>query len=90
MAKGKGGKAAPAAAKQRKNHGPKRKMHHCWSSTMRMHFAKAGLLDKYHNYESWQQACQAKGKRNTTINDWNEFVKLDDEAKKVYFENLNK
>lgn len=87
MAKGKGGKRA-ASAGPKKMHGPKKKMWHCWSSTMRMHFAKAGLLTKFNNYESWQQACQAKGKRNTTPADFNEFCKLDKEAKVAYFANL--
>jgi len=90
MAKGKGGKPAPAAAKQRKKHGPKKKMFHCWSSTIRKALADAGLLSKYYNYEAWQQACQAKGKRNTTYNDFNEFVKLSREEKEKYFENLGK
>ena len=86
MAKGKGKKVASAGPK--KKHGPKKKMFHCWSSTMRMHFAKAGLLNKYSNYEAWQQACQAKGKRTTTHNDFNEFVKLSQEEKEKFFENL--
>jgi hypothetical protein len=49
MAKGKGKKVASSGPK--KNHGPKKKMFHCWTSTMRMHLAKAGLLSKYNNYE---------------------------------------
>ena len=64
MAKGKGKKVSSGGP--HKKHGPKKKMWHCWSSTMRMHFAKAGLLKKEHNFESWQQACQAKGARNIT------------------------
>ena len=57
---------------------------------MRKHFADAGLLSKYNNFESWQQACQAKGKRDATLANFNEFVKLDKEAKDKYFEDLNK
>ena len=65
MAKGKGGKPSSApAARLRKNHGPKKKMWHCWSSTMRKHFADAGLLTKYHNRESFEQALTAKGIRH--------------------------
>ena len=90
MAKGGKKPVAPAASKGRKKHGPKKKMFHCWSSTMRKHFADAGLLGKYYNFESWQQACQAKGKRNATYNDFLEFVKLDSEAKKAYFANIQK
>lgn len=89
MANGKGGRGS-ASSGPRKSHGPKRKMHHCWSSTMRKHFADAGLLSKYYNFESWQQACQAKGKRNATHDEFLEFVKLDKEAKEKYFENLGK
>ena len=89
MAKGKGGKRA-ASAGPKKMHGPKKKMFHCWSSTMRMHLAKAGLLTKYNNFEAWQQACQAKGKRDATKANFNEFVKLDKEAKDKYFEDLGK
>jgi len=86
VAKGKGG----ASSGPRKSHGPKKKMFHCWTSTMRKHFADAGLLSKYNNFESWQQACQAKGKRDATLANFNEFVKLDKEAKDKYFEDLNK
>lgn len=87
MAKGKGGKRV-ASAGPKKMHGPKKKMFHCWTSTMRLHFAKAGLLNKYNNFEAWQQACQAKGKRNTTKADFNEFVKLSQEQKVEYFKNI--
>ena len=87
MAKGKGGKRT-ASAGPKKMHGPKRKMFHCWSSTMRWHFAKAGLLSKYSNFESWQQACQAKGKRNATRDEFNDFVKLDQAKKEEWFANL--
>ena len=55
---------------------------------MRMHLAKAGLLTKYTNFESWQQACQAKGKRNTTKADFDEFIKLSQEQKVEYFKNI--
>ncbi|MBP5470678.1 MAG: hypothetical protein J6Z11_15710, partial [Candidatus Riflebacteria bacterium] len=76
------------SAGPKKMHGPKKKMFHCWTSTMRLHLAKAGLLNKYNNFEAWQQACQAKGKRNTTKADFNEFVKLSQEEKVKFFENL--
>ena len=90
MAKGKGGKRAVASSGLRKKHGPKKKMFHCWSSTMRWHFAKAGLLSKYNNFEAWQQACQAKGKRDATQANFNEFVKLSKEEKDKYFAELSK
>ena len=88
MAKGKG--KGGASSGPRKSHGPKKKLFHCWTSTMRMHLAKAGLLSKYYNFESWQQACQAKGKRNVTKAEFEEFSKLDKEAKDKYFAELNK
>lgn len=87
MAKGKGGKRV-ASAGPKKMHGPKKKMFHCWSSTIRLHLAKAGLLKKEGNFEAWQQAAQAKGKRNATKNEFNEYVKLDKDKQKVYFEAL--
>lgn len=87
MAKGKGGKRSVSTG-PKKMHGPKKKMFHCWSSTIRLQLAKAGLLKKENNYESWQQAAQAKGKRNATIHEFNEYVKLDKDKQKVYFENL--
>ena len=86
MAKGKGKKVSSGGP--HKKHGPKKKMFHCWTSTMRMHLAKAGLLTKYTNFESWQQACQAKGKRNTTKADFDEFIKLNQEQKVEYFKNI--
>ena len=88
MAKGKG--KGSASSGPRKSHGPKRKLFHCWSSTMRKQFADAGLLSKFHNFESFTLACNAKGKRNVTKNDFNEFVVLDDEEKKKYFEDMIK
>lgn len=88
MAKGKGKKVASSGPK--KNHGPKKKMFHCWTSTMRMHLAKAGLLSKYNNYEAWQQAVQARGKRETSRNDFLKFVNLDKDEKDAYFKQLKK
>ena len=88
MAKGKGKKVSSGGP--HKKHGPKKKMWHCWSSTMRMHFAKAGLLKKEYNFESWQQACQAKGARNTTKADFDAYCRLSPEEKKAYFNNLHK
>ena len=89
MAKGKSGRSGSSGGPHKK-HGPKKKMFHCWSSTMRKHFADAGLLSKYNNFESWQQACQAKGKRNATKAEFDEFIKLDKEAKDSYFDSVKK
>jgi len=91
MAKGKGGKpSAPAVSKGRKKHGPKKKMWHCWSSTMRKHFADAGLLTKYHNKESFEQALTAKGIRSNVDALWNEFLKVPEAERKAWFQNLKK
>ena len=88
MAKGK--KKSAASGGPHKKHGLKKKLHHCWSSTMRKHFADAGLLTKYHDYESWQTSCAARGKKNVSRSDFNDFVKLSKEEKDKYFENIRK
>ena len=86
----KGGKRGASSSGPHKKHGPKKKMFHCWSSTMRKHFADAGLLRKETNFESWQQACQAKGKRNVSRDEFIDFVKLDADQKKAYFTDFKK
>ena len=73
MAQRKGGVVAPAKQKLRKNHGPKRKMFHDYDSTMRLHFASAGVLDKYHNFESFAQYCAAKGVKKYVKELWDDF-----------------
>ena len=88
MAKGKGKKVASSGP--HKKHGPKRKLHHCWTSTMRKHFADVGLLSKYYNYESWTLSVQARGRRDASRNDFNDFVKLSREEKDNYFKNIKK
>ena len=88
MAKGKGKKVASAGPKKR--HGPKKKMFHCWSSTMRKHLADAGLLDKVYNFESFALACSAKGKRNVSRGDFLTFIGLTPEEKEKYFDNIKK
>ena len=81
--------AAPAKQKLRKTHGPKRKMFHCWSSTMRLHFANAGILDKYSNYESFVLSCGARGIRSDINDLWEEFIRLPDRpAKDKYLAEL--
>lgn len=53
-----------------KAHGPKRNLFHNYSKVMRMHFADAGLLSKYHNFESFKLSCIARGMRNPTYADF--------------------
>ena len=84
MAKGKG--KGGASAGPRKPHGPKRKLFHEWSSTIRLHLAKAGLLKKEHNYDSFVLSCSAHGKRNPTKEDFEAFTRLTPEAQKNYFQ----
>lgn len=88
MAKGKGKKVASGGP--HKKHGPKTRRFHAWTSTIRKQLADAGLLTKYVNYEAWQQACQAKGKRETSYNDFLKFVILSKEEKDAYFKELKK
>lgn len=88
MAKGK--KKSVASGGQHKKHGPKRKLFHCWSSTMRKHFADAGLLNKKYNFESFTLSCNARGKRNVSKQDFNDFVILSEEEKVKYFANMSK
>lgn len=88
MAKGKGKKVASAGPK--KPHGPKRKMFHCWSQTMRMQLAKDGLLTKAYNFESFAQACNAKGKRNVSRGDFADYVAMSKVEKDKYFDTLKK
>ena len=79
MAKGKGGKPnVTAGPKLRKKHGPKKKMFHCWDSTMRLHLAKAGLLKKYSNKEAFEQSLNARGVRSDSSELWRDFNNQED------------
>lgn len=73
MAQRKSGVAAPAKQKLRKNHGPKRRMFHDYDSTMRLKLGDVGLLDKYHNFESFAQYCAAKGVKKYIKELWDDF-----------------
>ena len=92
MAARKPGKvAAPVKIKQRKNHGPKRKMFHEWDSTTRMHLAQAGLLSKYHNFESFSLALTAKGIKKYISDIWADYIKVtggNPVAQKDYFKHI--
>lgn len=83
------GKSRGAAGGPHKNHGPKRHMH-AWCGVMKQDFAKAGLLNKYHDFESWSQACQARGSKHVTAADFEAFCRLKPEEQKAYFQNLRK
>ena len=83
------GKKSGASSGLRKNHGPKRHMH-AWCGAMKQDFAKSGLLSKYYDFESWSQACQARGSKHVTYEDFQEFRKLKFEDQKAYFKNFKK
>ena len=53
-------------------------------------YEDAGLLDKYHNYESFCLACNARGKRNPSMDEFKEFRNLPLEKQKEYFKNISK
>ena len=83
MAKGKS--KSSSSGSSHKKHGPKKKMWHCWDSTTRLHFAQAGLLTKYSNKESFEQAVSARGIRTSIDELWAEFCRLAKEVQKVWF-----
>lgn len=85
MAKGKK-KSGSGAVKM---HGPKRKLFHEWSRSMRIHLANAGLLSKYTNYESFKLACVARGVKNPNTAMFDEMKFLKTQADKdAWFRNL--
>lgn len=71
-----------------KNHGPKRKLFKEFKPMIHA-LAKYGLLNKYNNYESWVIACQARGKKSTSIGEFKNFEKLDRAAQDEYFANIS-
>ena len=91
MAKGKGGKASAAAGpKLRKKHGPKRHMFKGYKPMIKV-FADAGVLDKYHDKESFALALAARGIKKDINALWQEFHMLPDRAAQTeWFKNLKK
>lgn len=81
---------APVKQKVRKNHGPKRHMFHDYSSTIRLAYGRAGILNKYYNFESFALALNARGIRENLKERWTAFCLLPTEARKQYFKNLSK
>lgn len=73
----------------RKNHGPKRKLFKEFKPMIHA-FAKAGLLTKYNNYESWCLACGARGKKDTSKSEFSKFVVLSRKEQEAYFKALRK
>lgn len=67
------GVAAPAKTKLRKNHGPKRFLFHGWNKVYRHQFARAGVINKYSDIESFGLACGARGVKYGIKEMWEEF-----------------
>ena len=84
------GKKKVSSGGPHKKHGQKKKMWHCWDSTTRIHLANVGLLTKYYNRESWEQALNSRGVRNISEEMWKEFISLSKEEQKVWFKNHTK
>ena len=52
-----------------KKHGPKRHMFKEYKPMVHV-FGQAGILDKYHSIESFILACQARGLKSGTPEEW--------------------
>ncbi len=87
MAQRRGGSVAPVKQKLRKNHGPKRHMFKDYKPMIKA-FADAGILDKYHDFESFQLSCAARGIKADLTEMWNEFRYLPRDKQKEYFKNI--
>ncbi len=74
----------------RKNHGPKRHLHKDYKPMVHV-IAKAGLLSKYSDKESFILACTARGVKHNYDALWSQFALLKTKAEKdAWFKNLNK
>ncbi len=85
MAKGK----KTSSGGPRKSHGPKKHLFK-WYKPMIKSMADTGILSKYYDFDSFCLACVARGKRNPTKSDFNEFFILPIEEKKNYFNNIKR
>lgn len=80
-----------ASKGSQKSHGPKRNLFHCFSDKARYDFAKVGLLDKYHDFESFKLACMARGCTHPTYEMFKTFFVLPTkQAKDEWFKKLSK
>ena len=56
---------------------------------MRLAFAKCGVLSKYHNFESFEASCSARGVRGDIADLYEEFIRLPDrKTQDAYLKNL--
>ena len=58
-----------------KKHGPKRHLFKEYKPMIKA-FADAGVLDKYHNLESFILACQSKGLKHGSKEEWENRFKI--------------
>lgn len=87
MAKGK--RKGGSSGGPHKNHGPKKHLFKEYKPMVHI-FAQTGILSKYYNYESWAMACNAKGKKQTPHSEFQEFLRLKPEEKKLFFKELKR
>lgn len=73
-----------------KSHGPKRHLFRELKPMVHV-FGGTGILNKYNSQESFILACQARGKKNVTKEDWSNFTNLKSTKEKdAYFASLKK
>jgi len=83
-------KRSGASGGPHKSHGPKRHQFAEYGKVLSMEFAKAGVLDKYNDKESWRMACIDRGRKSANDLDWADFCKLKTIAeKKAWFERIS-
>jgi len=85
MAKGKG---KGSSSGPRKSHGPKKHLF-AYYKPMIKQFADCGLLSKYHNYDSWVMACNSRGKKSATKEEFKAFRELTREQQDAWFKNIS-
>ena len=86
MAKGKGKSVSNGP---RRAHGPKRHMFREYKP-MTHYFAKAGVLSKYNDYESFCLACADRGKKKSTYDEFVAFAVMPREKQRAYFASIGK
>lgn len=88
MAQYRGGSIATSAKqKLHKSHGPKRHMFKDYKPMVHQ-FAKAGLLTKYNDYESFALSCTARGVKSGIAEMWMEFRCLRRDQQDEYLKNI--
>ena len=60
----------------RKSHGPKRNLFHNYPKGMRNQMARAGMLNKYTDYESFVLAIMARGIKTDYQRLWSQYFAL--------------